>query len=176
MLDKFLITAGFLLLLLSGCKQPKETPSNTSGEEQEAVMSSDKVPSTGIEEPTVGSQPEDSEAEVLRVDSKKLQITEGDSLAYFGEQLFTGLATSHYANGQQATEITYIDGMRDGVETRWYESGVKRFEGRFSKNQLVGVFEEWHPNGRLKSEAIWKDGKRVSIREWSETGEMIRDN
>lgn len=176
MLDKLLITTGLLLFLLSGCKQPTEAPADPAGEEQEAVKSSPISPAHVTKDSSVDSTPGGAEAEVLRVDSKEIKVTDGDSLAYFGEQLFTGIATSHYANGQQATEITYVDGMRDGVETRWYESGVKRFEGRFSKNQLIGVFEEWHSNGRLKSEAIWKDGKRVSIREWSETGELLRNN
>ena len=176
MMDKLLITAGFLLFLLIGCKQPKESPAQQSGEEQEDFKSSEQVPAHNEEASSEDSTSAVSESEVLRVDSEKIKVGEGDSLAYFNEQLFTGVATSHYANGEQATEIAYLNGMRDGVETRWYESGVKRFEGRFSKNQLVGVFEEWHPNGRLKSEAIWKDGKRVSIREWSETGEILRDN
>ena len=105
----------------------------------------------------------------------KLQLSEDGAIAHFEGQPFTGMATSSYPNGEIATEISYANGMRHGVETRYHENGIKRFEGRFEKNQLVGIFEEWYPNGKKRSEVLWQDGKRVSIREWSETGEILRD-
>ena len=66
--------------------------------------------------------------------------------------------------------------MRHGLEARWFEDGAKKFEGRFRENELVGVFEFWYQNGQRKSQEVWQDGKRQSLVEWDEKGNLLRGN
>ena len=122
---------------------------------------------------TQGGQPVDA---VQVVDSAVLKYPGTGELAYHGGQPFTGRATTFYKNGQQATEVHFLNGMRHGVEARWFEDGAKKFEGRFRENELVGVFEVWYQNGQRKSQEVWQDGKRQSLVEWDEKGNLLRRN
>ena len=176
-MDRLLLLSGILLLFSFGCRKPensspKDYDENLSNSDSGEGLSSES-PTTSAAAPETRAQSE--EEKVLTVTSDKLELTEDGTIAHYEGLPFTGLATTSYPNGEIATEISYQDGMRHGVETRWYETGIKRFEGRFHRNQLAGVFEEWYPNGKKRSEVLWQDGKRVSIREWSETGEILRD-
>ena len=175
-MSRLFLFFGVVALLSYGCRKPVETDNPDNGSD-----TGDKETEAG---PLSAGTPSDSEntaeetdgTEVVRVESDQLEISDDGILAHHNGKLFSGIATSHYPNGELATEISYVEGMRDGVETRWHENGIKRFEGRFHKNQLVGVFEEWYPTGKKRSEVLWQDGKRVSIREWGENGEILREN
>jgi len=177
-MDRLLLFSGIFLVLSFGCRKPESTSPESSDENlsnKESGQTISPISPTTSSSSTATS--EDSvEEQILKVSSDKLEFIEDGAIAHFEGKAFTGIATSSYPNGEIATEISYQDGMRHGVETRYHENGIKRFEGRFHQNQLVGVFEEWYPNGKKRSEVLWQDGKRVSIREWSETGEILRDN
>ena len=94
-------------------------------------------------------------------------------LAYHSGKVFTGKATQHYENGQLSSEVHYFEGQRHGLESSFFEDGAKKFEARFEANQLVGVFEEWYQNGQRKSQEVWQQGKRRSITEWDENGNLL---
>ena len=161
-----------VLLIVSawGCSAP-------SGDSTPAVDALDAV-----SEPVASVRndaPSDAEqaprvAQVLQVEVAALQFSAGEGLAYIDGELFSGQAVSHYPNGQLATELHYSNGMRHGSETRWFEDGSKKFVGHFVQNELVGVFEEWYQNQQRKSQEVWQQGKRHSIMEWDENGNLLR--
>ena len=161
-------------LLLSGCP----------GIQEESLMEIKTPPeSTHFKAKNLSSDPIELERRESRsvstvsgVDSATLEYPGTGDLAYQEGQLFTGLSVSYYPNGQQATEVSFVNGMRDGVESRWFEDGIKKFEGRFQKNHLVGVFEEWYQNGQPKSRTVWQDGMRQSLTEWDENGNFLRND
>ncbi len=161
----------FLLSVL-GCARPVEesvvepepqAPTTTSADDASAELRG--------EVPEAGGQPE---GEVKTVESAELKFDDTVGLAYHGGEVFTGKATSHYPNGQLASEVSYYQGQRHGLEASWFEDGARKFEGRFQTNELVGVFEEWYQNGQRKSQEVWQRGKRHSIMEWDENGNLLR--
>ena len=161
----------FMMLLLVACPGTKKNPS-PGGD----------VGSKVTEEPTTAPQvfeigpiaSVDVDKTIQEVSPEDLNYPESGEIAFLGELPFTGRSTTFYTNGQRATMINYINGKRHGIEARWFKDGGKRFEGRFQENTLVGVFEEWYQNGRRKSQAVWQDGKRRSVTEWDENGNLIR--
>ena len=169
------------LTWVAGCKQPPPADSGEPGAGQKESGQSGQPLSTDATESNSGDAPgkiapQESEDGFLEVDNSDVKISPEDSLAYFNGNLFSGRAKSFYENGQQATEVNYVDGMRDGLESRWFENGAKKFEARFHNNQLTGVYEEWFENGKKKTERVWQDGKAVSVKEWSSEGELVRDD
>jgi antitoxin component YwqK of YwqJK toxin-antitoxin module len=42
-------------------------------------------------------------------------------------------------------------GLKDGLITKWYNSGVKSMEGITSKNTPIGIWNKWDENGFLTS-------------------------
>jgi antitoxin component YwqK of YwqJK toxin-antitoxin module len=178
-MDRLLLIFGVFFLVVSGCRKPVETTdpetSNTVSDEVSPTPSEHQTSSSSFTSGGLQENQGISGSELLKVRSDQLVSSQDGAVVLYNGNLFTGVANSFYPNGEQATEIFYVDGMRDGIETRWHDNGVKRFQGRFHKNQLIGVFEEWYSNGKKRSEALWQDGKRVSFREWSETGEILRE-
>ncbi len=82
-----------------------------------------------------------------------------------------GLETNWSADDQNATEITWIDGLkrkeckRKGSKkelvTKWYKNGQKRMEGTLSNDKRHGLETHWwDENGWKKWERTWKDGKK----------------
>ena len=171
-----------LALHASGCKPPPLADDGSAGgkgKEVEALSPSNSKQITA--EPAPGKAAAVDKAfaapgKFLEVNSKELDVSPEDNLAYYNETLFSGLAKSFYDNGQQASEVNYTKGKRDGLESSWYESGAKKFEARFRDNRLEGVFERWYEDGRKKSEQVWLDGKPVSVKEWNPGGELVRDD
>jgi hypothetical protein len=88
--------------------------------------------------------------------SKKIdELTLEDSLYYIKgtQNLFTGLITDSYPNGQ------------------------KKYAGAIKDGKLNGLYQEWHANGNRKLEANFLDGiEKDGGLEWLENGsEKLRD-
>ena len=58
------------------------------------------------------------------------------------------MGLSFYSTGQKHLEVTYKDGKKDGLETRWHDNGQKSFE------------------------ATWKNGEPISYKAWDEDGKQ----
>jgi len=160
-----------LIFLLVGCSSQKKNPDSIDDAGKgttTAPASATKIFETG---PVSGR---DTKETILEVSPADLEYPGTGEIALYEGKPFSGQATTFYSNGQQATQIDFVNGKRHGIESRWFEDGTKKFEGRFQENTLVGVFEEWHQNGQRKSQAVWQGGKRESITEWDENGNLIR--
>ena len=65
------------------------------------------------------------------------------------------------------------DGSIDGMKTLWYESGVKRGEGRFSKGSKEDAWTFWYENGRRRWEGSYrKDLVEGEERSWYPNGSL----
>jgi antitoxin component YwqK of YwqJK toxin-antitoxin module len=47
--------------------------------------------------------------------------------------------------------MIFIMGLKDGLITKWYSSGIKSMEGTTSKNTPIGTWNKWDENGILTS-------------------------
>ena len=65
-----------------------------------------------------------------------------------------GTWTRTLPDGRKLSETSYVAGLRDGTETRWYLSGRKRFVGQWRSGEQTGEWFYFHRNGKL-------DGRRT---------------
>jgi len=49
----------------------------------------------------------------------------------------------------------------NGLNTYWYESGQKRWEGTYKDGKEDGLWTWWFENGQKMSESFYKDGKKI---------------
>ncbi len=59
---------------------------------------------------------------------------------------YTGRVTGHYKNEQLESERFYENGIQVGIETHWYDSGVKRWELIYKNGKLISQ-RSWDPDG-----------------------------
>lgn len=65
--------------------------------------------------------------------------------------------------------------LRHGVWTGTHPDGSRRWQVRYVRGEKVGVYREWHANGRLAVQAVhgW-DGKPTDdIKRWDEAGNLL---
>ena len=87
--------------------------------------------------------------EIEKRDSKGLRVGLLEKGLWFkrGEpRPYTGRVAGHYKNEQLESERFYENGIQVGVETHWYDSGVKRWELIYKKGQLISQ-RSWDPDG-----------------------------
>jgi antitoxin component YwqK of YwqJK toxin-antitoxin module len=72
---------------------------------------------------------------------------------------------SHYGNGQEKERTHFVKGRRHGNTTRWYPDGTLRAEGRFEEGKMVGQWIWNTPDGSPDPErsGTYELGKRVSM-------------
>ena len=66
-------------------------------------------------------------------------------------------------NGER-TEGRYVLGKQDGEYRAWYANGKQKLVGHYLADREHGERKEWHADGRLNFEAVYIDGKQVSVR------------
>ena len=117
----------------------------------------------------------------------------------YGE--YDGLHTVWYEDGQKKWELTYYNGKEDGLATFWGKNDEKEYKGKFyirdrdndpsllngsyfsfDDGQLIhsrfkngtedGVWTEWYENRQKKFEVTFKDGEKVSSKEWNKDGSL----
>ena len=73
-----------------------------------------------------------------------------------------GMFYSWHDNGQQAEEGNYTDGKRYGDWTWWYKNGYKNYEVNYKANMNNGKWIKWDENGQIVIEAVYKNDKCIS--------------
>jgi antitoxin component YwqK of YwqJK toxin-antitoxin module len=75
--------------------------------------------------------------------------------------------------GYLSNESYYINGIKNGLSTSYYEDGKESRSEYYLNGQLNGLSEVWHANGRKSSEGSYingePDGKQVA---WYEDGKL----
>ena len=95
--------------------------------------------------------------------SDKLQM-EAQMSALEPEEVKNGKATWYFENGHISREGIYVDGIRNGIFTEYYESGQKRIERIFEgKKDFFGqakIIQVWDPDG---NEVLKEGAGRLEI-------------
>ena len=82
-----------------------------------------------------------------------LQNRDGFVYEVNSDSKFTGKYVGYYENGtdknrQLKEEIIYVDGVKDGGYTYWYQNGKKKEEGNFRDGENDGLLTQWYENGQ----------------------------
>ena len=76
-------------------------------------------------------------------------------------RLFTGWTKDMYDDGQIERLVQYKDGLKEGIWIEWYPTGKRRSESNFKGGKQDGFWTYWYENGQKKSEHTYKDGEIV---------------
>ena len=75
--------------------------------------------------------------------------------------------TEYYLNTNKASTnvlrkslTRYQKGIRQGPSTGWHRNGAKAWEANWQYGKAVGVFTEWHADGKLKTTTTYEAGER----------------
>jgi len=104
-----------------------------------------------------------------------------------GRYLLDGLETDFYANGTKQHEATYASGRKIGTETFWSSTGVKQWTWLHDLKNNRGVWMQFWPNGKLKSQSDWSTNPKARdlnrsffglvadgpARQWEESGDLL---
>lgn len=111
-----------------------------------------------------------------------------------------GVYTWYYENGEKSRQLNYLNGVKSGKETTWFQGGVlagetpwkddkengravKYYENGQKKWEIIyqnGAEQQtaryWYDDGRKRMEVDYKDGKENGLRrEWDPTGKLIKE-
>ena len=87
---------------------------------------------------------------------------------------FTGLARECDKQGRLVAEMSFKNGIQDGVSTQYFPSGRVRFEKSYRSNTLHGESREWFENGSLKQRTVHEFGFVLESDEWDEAGAQVK--
>ncbi len=90
---------------------------------------------------------------------------------YFENGLKNGSETYWYANGQKASEGSYLKNKLEGSLTYWYDNGCKASEGFYKNDKPEGVQTAWDESGQIESEQEYKNGVLNGTSTFYENGE-----
>jgi hypothetical protein len=123
----------------------------------------------------IGIGPKNNPIEYLMtgppIDVKKL--IKKDELMYkpkyiikiFGPgEAFTGKAINYFMSGSKKSEGTYLNGIKDGNWTYWYEvfgPDIIESKGYYKHGNRDGLWEYWYPNGEKREAGNLNNQERV---------------
>ena len=81
----------------------------------------------------------------------------------------------YHENGQLRSEVTYKNGILDGLYKSYYEyGGQPRIKTTLKDGKKHGPWKWYYDNGQLKEEGTFKDDKRDGpIKEYHENGQLV---
>lgn len=77
-----------------------------------------------------------------------------------------GLWKSYYPDGKKWSETTFVDGVKTGPTTTYYENGMMRYNGQYENDEKVGIWNLYNTEGVLE--------KSVNLDEDPETEKYIQ--
>ena len=87
-----------------------------------------------------------------------------------------GLRTRRYKNGQKKFEYHYKNGKLDGLYTYWGKDGQKRKETHYKDGKQDGLQTSWHENGQKRWEYHYKNGEQNGLQtRWYENGQKLSE-
>jgi antitoxin component YwqK of YwqJK toxin-antitoxin module len=72
-----------------------------------------------------------------------------------------GVWKSTWNNGQPRYEMSFLQGEKDGSETRWDQRGHKMWRIRWKNGIQDGKEERFNCKGQILHEIMWTDGEKV---------------
>ena len=85
--------------------------------------------------------------------------------------VFSGLLYETWGDLNLAYYTHYEDGLRDGVEVEFYDSGKVKNYCVWKKNRLVGKYYGWYENGKIRVFTDWAQDK---FTEFDEQGKITK--
>ncbi|WP_235904666.1 toxin-antitoxin system YwqK family antitoxin [Patiriisocius marinus] len=95
---------------------------------------------------------------LAEISISQLTLHPNEGLLYQNEKPFTGIAVSKYPNGIPSEKVTYLNGIKNGLQTKWFADGIKSFETTYTNGKRNGTSTTWWKNGKLRSQGSYTNG------------------
>lgn len=90
----------------------------------------------------------------------------------FGDK--TGKWVAYYGNGNVASELEYLEGLKNGTQISYTEDGVKQICGEYKYDKKHGVFKQYSADGSmLTSQRIYRNGRLKESYAWDESEGLL---
>lgn len=109
--------------------------------------------------------------EMVRIDFDEIEVNP-DYYYFHNGKPFTGIAYETAPDGWLRSEMTFVNGMQDGVSRDWFDNGQMDSETYFRKGVPHGLNREWDEQGRLREESMHEFGVRTELKQWDEHGHL----
>ncbi len=111
----------------------------------------------------------------IEVLKSKLVLNQTEGKWYHLYLPFDGYAVEYHKNGILAKKTGYLNGKKEGVEKKWFDSGALRSQAFYRANKLDGISKSWWPNGVLSTESNYSMGVRHGKqKKWYTNGQIAR--
>jgi hypothetical protein len=78
-----------------------------------------------------------------------------------------------YENGGEMYSAENEHGIRHGPYQAWYQDGKPWYQGKEIHGRPQDTLIYWHPNGALKTFAVYRDGRQLNRRDFDSTGAAV---
>jgi len=95
----------------------------------------------------------------------------------YAENIKEGMATNFYpVSGKVNSTLIYKEGIKEGDEIWYYESGQPYRVTPYVKGFSNGIQKYYYEDGKLKAEVPWKNGKPgIGLKEYKNDGTLITE-
>src|SRR5258708_7032157 len=110
--------------------------------------------------------------------SESVAIEERNGLMYKKgtNELFTGLRTEDFKDGQIAFRAPYEKGVMNGKTIFWHENGKKKTEGQTINGKKEGEWKSWFDSGNQSLVASYVNNEESGrYRQFYENGKLSTD-
>ena len=77
-------------------------------------------------------------------------------------QPYTGTAIWLHPNGKRSSQISYVNGIKEGQSMWWDESSQIKESLTYKAGHIDGVRTSWNSNKEKRSETLYKEGQRLT--------------
>lgn len=91
----------------------------------------------------------------------------------YKEDKVDGESLMYYENAQLAVQQKFKNGIPDGDWKEWYDNGQERKNEKFVNGKKEGEHKAYHKEGQVKSIAVFKQDKLISMEEYDEFGNKL---
>lgn len=127
-------------------------------------------------EKEVETRVEDSSLELQTVNVNELNFNPSKGLVYYNDKPFTVISERFYDNTVQASKTTYTNGIKNGVERKWFKDGSLSYDAFYSEGLKKGESKTWWKNGNLRTTSRFENGVANGLQEqWYQSGSKFKE-
>ena len=82
---------------------------------------------------------------------------------------------TYYNNDKLISVQSFKNGALNGISRQYYETGTIKHVINYKNNEISGMYHTYYPDGALWVNEAYDEGHLVGRREYSEEGEIVKN-
>ncbi len=118
----------------------------------------------------------DAEVPAVYTDAQNGDFSKNQDTLFYNNNYFSGHAFHLYPNLDTAFDISFLNGVQEGVTKKWYPNGQAAEERWYIRGKKEGIHKAWWENGNPKFVFdVTDDAYCGELKEWYNTGQLAKD-